>query len=320
MTTRTRSRRGVALFAALALLGLLALLVGGSLAAFRLTARSSEFSTTDAMLTAAADYALDSVAASGRTLGIDTLPLGVSKTFSLRVPGRDGLAPVVVATRLVNNVAWLVADITTTGLPGAHRRVNLVARWRAPGRAPPSALVSRGSVRLAAGVTFTVDSSADAECGVQSAVDVMLAPGASVSSVASVASTVSAKAADSSTYLLAASQLAQLAGASGVAHVFRDTVIAGGSFEGILIVDGSLTITGTFRATGLVVSRGPIIAAAGGLVVKGALMSFASLPNGQQGVVLGRSTLCYSPCTVATILRKTVPLRPVRERSWAELF
>src|SRR5262249_17262282 len=113
MTTRTRSRRGVALFAALALLGLLALLVGGSLAAFRLRGRSSEFSTTDAMLTAAADYALDSVAASARTLGIDTLPLGVSKTFSLRVPGRDGLAPVVVATRLVNNVAWLVADITT---------------------------------------------------------------------------------------------------------------------------------------------------------------------------------------------------------------
>jgi hypothetical protein len=159
----------------------------------------------------------------------------------------------------------------------------------------------------------------DAECGAPSAVDVTLAPGASMSSVDSVATTVSASAADSSTYLLTPSQLVQLAGASGVTRVLGDTVIAGGSFEGILIVDGSLTITGTFRATGLVVSRGPIIAA-GGLVVKGALMSFASPPNGQQGVVLGRSNFSYSPCIVATMLRKTVPLRPVRERSWAELF
>jgi hypothetical protein len=323
MTLRTHSRRGVALFAALAVLGILALLVGGMLAAFRLTARSSEFSTTDAMLTAAADYALDSMAASARSLGIDTLPLGVSRTFPVGVPGTNGLTPVVVevvATRLVNDVAWLVADVAASGITGGHRRINLVARWRIPGRPPLSALVSRGSVRLAAGVTFTADSSVDAECGVQPAVAVTLAPGASVSSVDSVATSVSAKAADASTYLLAPSQLAQLTGAPGVARVSGDTAIAGGSFEGILIVDGSLTITGTFRATGLVVSRGPIHAAAGGLVVRGALMSFALPPNGQQAVELGPSSLRYSPCVVAAMLRKTVPLRPVRERSWAELF
>jgi hypothetical protein len=307
------------MFAALAVLGILALLVGGMLAAFRLTARSSEFSTTDAVLTAAADYALDSVASSARVLGIDTLPLGVSRTFSLRMPGPNGVTPIVVATRLVNDVAWIVADVSTTGLAGGHRRINLVARWRTPGP-PPSALVSRGPIRLEGGVTFAFDSSADAECGVPSGTNVTVAPGASVSSVDSVATAVSVRASDSSTYLLTSAQLTQLSGAPGVTHVFGDTVIAGGSFEGILIVDGSLTITGPFRATGLFVSRGAIVATSGSLVLEGALMSFASPPKGQQAVDLAFANLRYSPCIVASMLRRAVPLRPVRERSWAELF
>lgn len=319
MTMRIAPRSGVALFAALALLGLLALLIGGMLAAFRFTARSSEFSTTDALLTAAADYALDSVTSSARALGIDTLPLGVSQTFSLLVPGKGTVTPVVAATRLANNVAWLVADVTTTGLVGGHRRINLVARWRMPGPLPPSALVSRGSVRLV-GVTFAVDSSTDAECNAAPSGDVMVAPGDSVSSGDSVTTTVSARAADPSTYLITPAQIARLSGAPGVTRVLGDTVITGDSFDGILIVDGSLTITGPFRATGLVVSRGPIVAVSGGLVVKGALMSFALPPNGQQAVDLRSSNLRYSPCTVATMLRNAVPLRPVRERSWAELF
>jgi hypothetical protein len=230
------------------------------------------------------------------------------------------LTPIVVATRLVNDVAWIVADVSTTGLAGGHRRINLVARWRTPGGPPPSALVSRGTVRLGGGVTFAVDSSADAECGVPSGANVTVAPGASVSSVDSVATAVSVRASDSSTYLVTSSQLAQLSGAPGVTHVLGDTVIAGGSFEGILIIDGSLTITGPFRATGLVVSRGPIVAASGSLVVEGALMSFASPPNGQRAVDLASANLRYSRCTVASMLRRAVPLRPVRERSWAELF
>jgi hypothetical protein len=120
--------------------------------------------------------------------------------------------------------------------------------------------------------------------------------------------------------LLAASQLAQLVGDAGVTHVLGDTTIAGGSFTGVLIVEGVITITGPFAATGLVISRGPIVATAGGLRVTGAMMSFAGSSNAQLSMDIGPAAFRYSRCAVASVLRRAIPLRPVRERSWAELF
>jgi hypothetical protein len=309
------SRTGVALFAALVLVGLLALVIGGGLAAFRLASRSSVLARTDAVLTAAADYAINSVASSARQLGLDTLSLGVPATLTPSVPGSTGAAPVVVATRLVNDVEWLVADVADTGVAGGHRRINLVARWRLPAM-PPSPLVARGNVRLA-GTTFDIDTTGDADCRATLVPPITLAPGASVASTPNVSASYNARAADSVMYLLAATQTSEFTNV--VRRIVGDTTIAGGSFEGILIVRGALTIAGPFSASGLIVSTGPIIAPGTGIVVTGAMMSFA-LPGAQPAIDLGPAALHYSRCAVARALRMAIPLRPVRERSWAELF
>ena len=320
LTRSAKARAGVALFAALALLGIIALLVGGALAAFRLSARSSAFASTDAALTAAADYAVNAVVANARQLGLDTIPLGVARTYAPSVPAASGIVALVGVTRLADGVVWLVADVTASGTIDGRRRVNVVARWRSPGPLPSSSLVARGSVRLAAGVTFAADSIGDVDCRGASSTAVTIAPGAMVVSADTTTVSSMASAADSSTYFLAASQLTQLTAGAGVTRVTGDTTISGGSFDGVLIVDGALTIAGPFTASGLIISRGPIVALAGGLTVTGTMMSFARPPSSQPAIDVGPAAFRYSRCAVAAALRRAIPLRPVRERSWAELF
>ncbi len=113
---------------------------------------------------------------------------------------------------------------------------------------------------------FAPDTTGDVDCRAVPAVDVRVAPGAVVAPAngATVASTPAAN--DSATYLLAPSQIAGLVAGPGVTHVMGDTTITGGAFQGILIVDGALTIAGPFTVTGLVVARRSIVATAGGLV------------------------------------------------------
>jgi hypothetical protein len=314
-----RARDGVALFAALAVIVLVALLVGGALASLRFASRSSELATTDAELTAAADFALTSVVSNARALGLDTMSLGVGHTVPLPPSSANGVVTTVVATRLTGGVAWLVAEATQTGLARGRRRINLVARWQWPGAAPPAPLVAKGNVHLAS-VTFVPDTTGDAECRGSQSADVAVAPGASVGPTAGTSVLSTPVAGDSAAYLLAPGQLAQFAVGGGVIHVMGDTTITGGVLQGILIVDGALTITGPFTVTGLVIARRSIVATSGGLVVTGALMSFAPVQTSVPAIDLGPSIIRFSRCVISAAFRRAVPLRPVHERSWAELF
>ena len=103
-------------------------------------------------------------------------------------------------------------------------------------------------------------------------------------------------------------------------RVHGDTTIAGGTFDGLMIVDGALTITGPFAATGLIVARGPIVTTGGGFALTGAMLSFAKPPSGEYALDLGGASIRFSPCVVARAIRRSVTLRPVRERSWSEFF
>jgi hypothetical protein len=313
----TRERRGIALFAAIALLGLVALLVGGALAALRLASRSSAFANTDAVLSNAADFAITSVAMNARQLGLDTLPLGVGRTIVPIPSSSNGVSPTVVATRLAGDAIWLVAGVAQNGLAGGQRRINLVARWRSPAPLPSTALTARGNIRLSAGAMLGVDTTGDVDCRAPPPADVSLAPGAVV--IGATGTSVSTPtASDSTTYLLAPSQLAQIA--THVTYVAGDTTITGGAFQGILIVDGVLTIAGPYTVTGLVIARRSIVATSGGLVIVGAMMSFAPVQTSVPAIDVGSSNIRYSRCAITAAIRRSIPLRPVRERSWAELF
>jgi hypothetical protein len=101
-----------------------------------------------------------------------------------------------------------------------------------------------------------------------------------------------------------------------VHHVRGDTVIVDGSFSGVLIVDGTATITGAFIMDGLLVARGRVDVT-GSIEVQGALMAFASGPS---AIHVAGGFVRYSPCPIGHVFRSLHPPRSLRHRSWLELL
>jgi hypothetical protein len=309
------------LLAALAVLALVALLVVGSVATTVLAQRSSRLAHSDALLTAAADYALDVVLGDPTGYALADLPYGTARTFDVAVPGSAQISATVAATRVRAGVVWLVASSTLDGVDQGTRRVNLIAHFTSIGPLPSAAIVSRGRVALASDVALRADTATEPDCGAASlAADLILAPGVEVDGAGTAHVAYEQSASDSATYFITDRQLAALSGASPFVHVRGDTAIAGGSFTGILVVDGSLTITGPFVANGLVVARGRIDAKSGGLTVVGGLMSFAAPTDGTPAIDLAGASITADGCAIARAFRVAFPPRPVRDRSWAELF
>lgn len=313
------TRRGIALFAALALMALIGLLVAGAVASSAIAQRSSRSSFTDALLTASADYALNTILADPRGFGLAELALGERATFDIPVPESKDARVVVGVTRLVGGVLWLVADATSGDADQGHRRINLVARFPNVGAVPEAAIVARGNVHLGHDVLFQADTSHDPDCSTDPAADVIVAPGAVVTGGDTSRATVRAAAADTATYYLTASQLAVLDGARTIIHVRGDTTITAGQFDGILIADGSVTVSGAYRMTGLIIARGRIEVLGGGFSLTGAILSFEN-PVTENAIELSGATIRYSSCSVARVLRVALSPRPVRQRSWSEVF
>lgn len=315
-------RQGIALLAALALMALIALLVVGAQSTSSLAQRGARLAYGGALLTSAADYGLNTVLADPAGYGLAELPLGQARTWAVPFPAEPPVHLDVSATRLRGGLIWLVANASLAGLDSAQRRFNLIARFPALGAAPTAAIVSRGGVSIGHDVALSVDVAPEADCASPPVADVIVAPGAATGGegAANVRAAEQTLAGDSASYFLTGGQVAALERGGNVRHVHGDTVIAGGSFDGILIVDGALTIAGPFIASGLIVARGRIDAHSGGLVMAGSLMSFARAVPGMSAIDLASAAVRYSGCAVARSLRMAAPLRPVRQRSWAELF
>jgi hypothetical protein len=304
-----KARAGIALFAALATMAVVALLVGGMVATSTLAQRSSALTHADAELGAAADFAI----ASALDPSLADLPLGVSQTINV---GGGRTTSIVSATRLPRDVVWLVAESRTTGALVARRRVNLVARWNIP-RAPSAPIVSRGHVRLGPLVVFASDTSPGADCRVPAGRPrVMIAPGAAITSTDSVFAHTDSSASDSTTFYLGA----PLDTVSGITHVRGDTTIAGGRIDGILMVHGRVILTGSVTVTGLVIATGAIDTRGARLELEGALLSYETFRAGHFAVDLGEAVIRDSPCVVARAWRRILPLRAAKGRSWAEIF
>jgi hypothetical protein len=164
---------------------------------------------------------------------------------------------------------------------------------------------------------FTVDTAQDAECAAGPGPAAIVGPGATARAPNGVRVDTAGAARDSVTYYLTQAQLASLAAASGVTHVTGDTAITGGVFDGILIVDGSLTLHGTFAGSGLIVVRGGVDASDAVVTLRGALLSFNA---SNVSTILTELSVEYAPCAVARVMRVALSPRVVRLRSWAEFF
>jgi hypothetical protein len=306
--------------AALGLMTLIGLMVAGAFAAALLGEKSSRLAQSDALLSTSADYAITTIIGDAAGYGLADLPLGVPRSFDVGNPDAASVHSSVSITRLPTGVLWFVVDATIGGMDQGHRRINVVARFPSLATLPDAPIVARGPVLARDSVSFGADTSGDADCAVANALDVATSPGTSATVSSGARAGVLASAGDSSTYYMKARQLAMLDSNATLVHVRGDTTIAGGTFSGVLLVDGSITVAGPFTATGLIIARGSIKAVAGGLMLSGAAMAYGSPLRDSTAIEIAHATIQYAPCAIANAVRHAVQPRPVKQRAWAELF
>jgi hypothetical protein len=97
-------------------------------------------------------------------------------------------------------------------------------------------------------------------------------------------------------------------------HAEGNLTIGGGAGQGILIVDGDLTLSGGFQFTGAVVVRGTLIVEGAGATIVGGVRSGSLRSN--VGAPF-QASFARSSCAVRLVLLSAAPLVAVAERAWA---
>lgn len=97
-----------------------------------------------------------------------------------------------------------------------------------------------------------------------------------------------------------------------------NTIITGGSGQGILLVEGDLTVNGGFAFYGPVIVRGHLrTQGTGGHFYGGVMAANVDL---EQNAVLGNAIINYSKCAVQAAILGSGAARPANDRPWAESF
>jgi hypothetical protein len=104
-----------------------------------------------------------------------------------------------------------------------------------------------------------------------------------------------------------------------VVHVSGDLTLATGEGQGILLVDGDLSIGTSYSFYGVVVVRGrlQVSASPGGAAIFGAVAS-GSVGTPSQPIV--GVTIRYSKCMIANALLSSGVLIPLSSRAWKQLY
>jgi hypothetical protein len=275
---------------------MLGLLMTGAVAVAVNGQHAARLSTTDGVLIGAADYAAGELLADPRLFGLSDLPLGRGASFAMSVPGAANIQSSATVTRLPSALYWVVARAAMPGTDSARRTVNVVARTIWIGTPPAAPFVARGTTVLSPDVSVEAEPGGEADC----AAAALPAPIETADSVA----------------LFETPEAFSLGDAAGVRIVRRDTVITSGAFDGILMVDGDLTVDGAFDMRGLIVARGRVRSSIG-LRLTGAVISRAT---GPAAIDLRGATVRYSPCLVASIVRRVSSIEVVHGWGWTELF
>jgi hypothetical protein len=106
-----------------------------------------------------------------------------------------------------------------------------------------------------------------------------------------------------------------------IIHIAGDATLNGDQGQGVLLVDGDLSIQGSFIFYGIVLVQGSLKTAGGGSTdahFYGAVM--AANVDLELNSLAGNATLQYSKCAVTNAMEGTQVVTPVRSRAWAQLF
>lgn len=102
-----------------------------------------------------------------------------------------------------------------------------------------------------------------------------------------------------------------------VIYAPSDLVVDGGRGEGVLVVDGDLTLQAGFEFFGVVLVRGGLYGGPGGARITGAVV-VAAQPD--SGAALDGIAIAFSRCAARKSLLELARPVPVIERSWSERF
>jgi len=93
--------------------------------------------------------------------------------------------------------------------------------------------------------------------------------------------------------------------------------------QGILLVDGNLTLAGGFKWTGLIIVKGATTlagtAGVGGVKIVGGLMSMNRVSPADTNQVTGASSITFSRCVIGQVTAALATARQTRYRSWADM-
>ena len=106
-----------------------------------------------------------------------------------------------------------------------------------------------------------------------------------------------------------------------IIHVSGDVTLNGDQGQGILLVDGDLSVQGSYQFYGITIVKGSLKTAGGGATEAhfwGAVM--AQNVDLELNNLSGNATLNYSKCAVVQALNMTGVIAPDRSRSWSLLF
>jgi hypothetical protein len=106
-----------------------------------------------------------------------------------------------------------------------------------------------------------------------------------------------------------------------IVHISGDATLNGDQGQGILLVDGDLSIQGAYQYFGIVLVKGSLkTAGTGGDIAHfwGAVM--AENVDIETNNLSGSATLNYSKCAITQALNMTGVVAPDRSRSWSLLF
>lgn len=103
-----------------------------------------------------------------------------------------------------------------------------------------------------------------------------------------------------------------------IVHAAGDLLLTGGVGQGVLLVDGSLTMSGGARFAGVVIARGSVQGMGTGGRIEGAVLAAAH--GGASSSFLGPLTIVHSQCAISTVERAAERAFPVPYRSWVDVY
>ncbi len=106
-----------------------------------------------------------------------------------------------------------------------------------------------------------------------------------------------------------------------IIHIAGDATLNGDQGQGVLLVDGDLSIQGSYQFYGVVIVKGSLKTAGGGATEAhfwGAVM--AQNVDLELNSLSGNATLNYSKCAIIEALNMTGVVAPDRSRNWSLLF